>query len=82
MHTAEEKLDHTPLTFGKYGPNRPEGALTPDQVSNFDPKWLIWAYETVKDKPVCSRCLYRACVQDEGASDPSYADPFYTLPKD
>lgn len=75
-----EELDHTPLTFGKYGPSRPGGALTPDQVSEKDPGWLIWAYETVKDKPVCSKLLYEACHED--LTDASFVDNSFLLPKD
>ena len=77
--TADE-LDHTPLTFGKYGPTCPGGALTPDQVSQKDPNWLVWAYENVKDKPVCSKLLYLACLEDD--ADTSFQDNSFHLPKD
>lgn len=68
---TDEDLDHRPLTFGKYGPARVGGPLTPDQVSECDPKWLVWAYETVKDKPVCSKILYDACLEDDSIYDPT-----------
>ena len=64
----DEKLDHTPLTFGKHA------GKTPDQVSETDPGWLVWAYENVKDKKVCSKALYRACLQDEEHDDDSGPD--------
>ena len=54
----EESLDHTPLKFGKH---RGE---TPEQVADKDPDWLVWAYETVKNRPVCSSALYRDCKEE------------------
>lgn len=58
MKTADEILDHTPLLFGKH-----KGS-TPSQVADIDPTWLIWAYETIHDKRICSRALYDACKED------------------
>lgn len=51
---AEGTLDQTPLKFGKYK------GKTPDKVSELDPQYLIWAYETVAQFPVCSAALYRS----------------------
>lgn len=51
----EEELDHSPLTFGKYK------GKTPDQVSSIDSGWLVWAYENVTNKTVCSKLLYNEC---------------------
>lgn len=63
-----ESLDHTALTFGKY-----RGA-TPDQVAAIDPGWLVWAYENIKDKPVCSKLLYDACQEDEAEDSNKFPD--------
>lgn len=54
----EIDLDHTPLTFGKHK------GLTPDQVSEDDPGWLVWAYENVKNRDVCSKTLYDTCRRE------------------
>ena len=51
---AEGTLDQTPLKFGKYK------GKTPDKVSEWDPKYLIWAYENVAQFPVCSEAMYRS----------------------
>jgi hypothetical protein len=53
-----ETLDHVPLTFGKHV------GKTPEQVSDIDHKWLIWAYENIKNRTVCSKNLYHACCED------------------
>jgi len=52
------ELDHQPMTFGKYK------GKTPEWVSENDPAYLIWAFDTVKDKPVCSKALYVDCKND------------------
>jgi len=81
--TPDEVLDHTPITFGKYGPDKHTPPLTPDQIAAKDPAWLIWAYETVKNRPVCSRILYEACVQDkEEFDDPRPQDFGLDIPFD
>lgn len=51
-------IDHEPLSFGKHK------GLTPEVVSSKDPGWLIWAYETVNQRDVCSEALYLATKQD------------------
>ena len=56
--TPEEDLDHASLYFGKYV------GKTPDEVSCFDPDYVIWLYERCTPRPV-SRALYEACRQDE-----------------
>lgn len=53
-----DQLDHTPVTFGKHK------GKTPDEISCCDPRWLVWAVENIKDKPICSNVLYRACQED------------------
>ena len=57
-NVSPEYLDHTPLTFGKhYG-------KTPDQVSKIDPRWLVWAFNNVLNKPTCSELLANACERE------------------
>jgi len=53
-------IDEIPLTFGKY-----EG-LTPCQILEEDPQYLIWAYEKfdARRKP-CSKDLYELCLLNE-----------------
>lgn len=51
-------LDHTPLTFGKYR------GKTPNDVSESDPRYIVWLYETVKDRDTCSQLLYKECKGD------------------
>jgi hypothetical protein len=55
---ASIALDHTPLTFGKYK------GQTPDEVSENDPGWIVWAYDNVKNRKVCSKTLRDACKND------------------
>lgn len=57
-----EALDHSPMKKGKYGPQR-GNQLTPNQVAEIDPAYLVWAYEAWDPKP-CSHLLYRECVKD------------------
>lgn len=59
--TEAEQLDHTPLTFGKYV------GKTPNEVSEMGQeacRWLVWAFNNVKDKPTCSKLLADACEED------------------
>lgn len=60
---AAEQLDHTPLKKGQYGTKHKSGGLTPSQVAELDPAWLVWAYEAWNPKP-CSQLLYRECVKE------------------
>lgn len=55
---ADIDLDHTPLTFGRYR------GQTPDEVSEHDPKYLVWMYDTVKNRPTCSKTLRDNCEND------------------
>ena len=55
MARLDIHVDHLPLSFGKHQ------GKTPEWVSENDPNWLVWAYENVKDKPVCSPALYADC---------------------
>ena len=57
--TADEKLDHTPLTFGKYK------GKTPSDVAEKDPSYITWMYENVKNKNTCSARLYKACANED-----------------
>lgn len=54
MNSEDLKLDKTPLRFGKYK------GKTPDEVSEIDPGWIVWAHKNVK-WPVCSQFLADAC---------------------
>lgn len=59
MLSAEElsKLDHTPIGFGKYRNS------TPDEIAEADPKYLVWAFENVTNRPVfMSELLYKECL--------------------
>lgn len=58
-------IDDTPLTFGKFK------GMTPNQIAQEDDgtKWLRWAFDTIKDKPICSRELALACEQDDREDD-------------
>lgn len=62
MQTPDEKLDHTPITFGKYR------GKTPSEIADADPGYIIWCYEAWAQggrKPPCSKLLYKACQADE-----------------
>jgi hypothetical protein len=63
MTQMPDTVDHLPLTFGKHV------GKTPDQISETDPKWLIWAYENIKGRTVCSKTLYNACCEDDSSID-------------
>lgn len=54
MTSDEITLDKTPLTFGKYK------GIAPDEISEFDPVYIVWMYETIKPKK-CSAWLYSVC---------------------
>lgn len=62
MNSAELKLDKTPLNFGKYR------GLTPDEVSEVDPSYIVWMYEKYSPKR-CSNFLYTACQQSSDYED-------------
>lgn len=53
----QPELDNTPLTFGKY-----EG-LTPTQIADSDPSYIIWMWENLKGSK-CSDTLYEDCVTE------------------
>lgn len=63
-HNDAEALDHTPLTFGKYQ------GKTPNEISEMDSSYLVWAYENVTNRPICSQLLYASCkeAKEEGNS--------------
>ena len=63
-------LDKTPLTFGKYK------GMTPDEVSEQDPSYVVWMYETIKPKK-CSYFLYESCLRDlKPDEEEEYDGPF------
>lgn len=51
-------LDYAKLTFGKYKDVKPE------DVAEHDPEYIVWMYETIKNKPTCSAALYRSCLSE------------------
>ena len=56
VRTAEESaLDSRILRFGKYK------GKTADEISEFDPQYLVWAYTNIKDRPPCSLPLAKKC---------------------
>lgn len=57
MTQDEINLDHSPLTFGMHK------GKTPDEISETEAgeQYIRWMFETVKNKPTCSRTLYEAC---------------------
>ena len=65
MNSHDLELDKTPLTFGKYA------GLTPDQISEIDPGYVVWLYRTIQPQRV-STWLYEVCLND--ASDDSEDD--------
>ena len=63
-------LDKTLLTFGKYR------GMTPDEVSEYDPSYVVWMYETIKPKR-CSYFLYECCLRDlKPDEEEEYDGPF------
>ena len=63
-------LDKTPLTFGKYK------GMTPDELSEHDPSYVVWMYETIKPKK-CSSFLYESCMRDlKPDEEEEYDGPF------
>lgn len=51
-------IDKTPLSFGKYV------GLTPDEISEFDPGYVVWLYRTVSPRR-CSAWLYEVCLNEK-----------------
>lgn len=56
---SPEDLDDTPLTFGKHQ------GKTPDEISEEDPSYIVWMWETVEVKH-CSRGMYNYCKAQAG----------------
>ena len=52
-----EKLDHTPLTFGKYRGKTPSAVAETEEGAEY----IVWLFDTVKNKPTCSETLARDC---------------------
>mgnify|MGYP003598667753 FL=1 len=70
MTEEELTLDKTPLTFGKYQ------GMTPDEVSEHDPSYIVWMYETIKPKR-CSHFLYPCCLgNSKEDEEEEYDGPF------
>lgn len=60
--TNADKLDHTPLDFGKYR------GKTPNEVAEINPGYIVWMFENV-DRETCSQLLYLECGGDVGEED-------------
>lgn len=58
MTTHDERLDHTPLTFGKYK------GKTPSQIADINPSYIVWLWENVEGPKHCSKLLYNDCQID------------------
>ena len=70
MTEEDLPLDETPLTFGKYK------GMTPDEVSEQDPSYIVWMYETIKPKR-CSYFLYQCCLgNSKEEEEEEYDGPF------
>jgi len=59
-------VDYTPVPFGKFMD------MSPVQIANIDPSYIVWMYRTVKGHH-CSETLYQLCLntvddKDDGAS--------------
>lgn len=48
-------IDNEPMTFGKYR------GKTPEEVSEIDGPYLVWAYQARETKP-CSEAMYNLCT--------------------
>lgn len=57
MDSHDIDTDHTPLNFGKYK------GLTPDEISEFDPEYIVWAWKSVHPR-ISSYWLYQTCKDD------------------
>lgn len=57
-------LDSVPIAFGKYK------GMTPDDISEVDPRYIMWLYENIEPKRV-SKDLYMVCESgaDSGADE-------------
>jgi hypothetical protein len=56
MAMGDEELDDTPLSFGKHK------GETPDEISDYDPEYIVWAYENL-DIKICSKAMYEYCKE-------------------
>lgn len=77
MDSSDLSLDHSRLTFGKYK------GLTPDEISEFDPSYVVWMAANIKPVP-CSAWLVETCKddiasnknRDEDTEEVDYDGPF------
>lgn len=67
--TPAEKLDHTPLTRGRYK------GKTPSDVADIDPAYLVWMCDSWQQMP-CSILLYDECRGDMESPDEPDAPRF------
>ena len=63
-----DKLNDTPLTFGKYK------GKTPVEIAETDPKYVIWMYDNVTTHPTCSKQFRDYCEQDERDEEADHAE--------
>ena len=57
LDKPEPELDDTPLFFGKHA------GLTPDEISELDPSYLVYLYEDSNIKH-CSKAMYEYCRKE------------------
>lgn len=67
MTTSADKLDHTPLTWGKYK------GKTPDQIAETDPSYVVWMFDNVVNQNTCSKLLADACRADDMDDEEDHA---------
>ena len=65
LTAADIQLDKSPILFGKYRGH------TPEEVYETDPSYLVWAFDTIKNRPICSKNM-RDAAKD--ASSENYED--------
>ena len=51
----QKDTDSTPLAFGKHK------GLTPKEIADIDPNYIVWAFENLDNKP-CTPRLYEMCL--------------------
>lgn len=70
IRTPEEAaLDAKKIWYGKHA------GMSPDEIAESDPKYIVWGYGNIKDKPFCSYPLAVKCgYVDMSGRDPSARD--------
>lgn len=71
--TESEKLDHTPLVFGKHK------GKTPSEVAEHDPSYIVWLYDTWADQrrpQLVSKVLADDCRESDPRDYDGEESPF------